>query len=196
MPRKTRPKDSKQPGEASEAPSKPLVFVDNPFDDERTDAVEGYAGDWDNSYVPGYSEARRENELRRAQGKDDVPIPKLYWARVSTGDGSFLGESDEGMMQTLQLGYVATGKDDLESMGFGMPPQAHVDENGLIRRGDAALFHISAERAERNRERKRNKSRRELNKNVGSSGAVYRPEGESSDRVGSLEEIAEMDPSL
>lgn len=187
------------PQDTSDAkPRKPLVFVDNPFDDERMDAAEGFEGEWDNSYVPGYSEARRENELREARGEKRVPLPKLYWARVSKGDGSFLGESDEGMMQTLQLGYKATGQDDLESMGFGMPPQASVDENGLIRRGDSALFHVSEDRAKRNRERKRKRQdrRSKLQDQVGKTGAVYRPEGESEDRRGSLEEIAEMDPSL
>lgn len=177
---------------SSSAPSKPLLFAQNPFTDERLSRLEQIEQDWDGTYVPGYSEAKRENEIREARGQKKVPMPRLYWARVSSGD-EYVKPTDQGMMGTLRLGYKAMGTDDLESHGFGMPPDAHVDEQGLIRRGDTALFYIDEDRAAANRERQRRLNERDLGDPEGSTGEVYRVDGENTDRQGSLKDISELD---
>lgn len=140
----------------SDVPRKPLLFADNPFFDERLDDLEFSGTNWDASYVPIYSDLKRENDIRISQGKKPLPMPRLYWGRVNKPDGSQIQGSDEGMLQLFQLGYKACGIEDLENAGFKMPPTAHVGADGLIRRGvDLALFIVDAERADRNRARQR-----------------------------------------
>lgn len=186
--------------EKKSAPRKPLLFAENPFDDGRTPAAGTIDSEWDGSYVPGYSEAVRENDLRRARGEDPVPIPKLYWARVTGSDGEYVSQQAEGMFQTLRLGYKAMGLEDLERFGYGMPPMATVTEDGLISRGDLALFYVSPERAKQNRERQkqiRNNSK-SFQAPADGRNELYaeRPPEDNTDRRGTLKEISEMEPTL
>lgn len=180
---------------SASVPTKPLLFAENPFTDERLGRLEEIEQDWDGTYVPGYSEARRENDIREAKGQKRVSMPKLYWARVTSGD-EYIRPNDEGMMGTLRLGFRAMGLDDLESHGFGMPPDAHVDEQGLIRRGDTALFYVDSDRAEKNRDRQRRLNERtDFSEPSDPKNDLYaeRVEGENTDRRGSLKDISELD---
>lgn len=179
-------------------PRKPTLFA-NPFDDERLDDMEYADIHWDASYVPVYSDMKRQNDIRVSEGKAPLPIPRLYWGRVNRPDGSQVQGSDEGMIELFRLGYRACGIEDLENAGFKMPPTAHVGADGLIRRGvDLALFIVGAERAERNRARQRALTRAasegvpETN-----SGEIVADDENRSDQYGTLEELMKQDlPNL
>lgn len=132
------------------APRKPLIWADDPLENDRYDDL-SFRGARDASYVPGYSEKRTENEIRVRDGKPSLPIPRLQWVRGSNRAGEDVSIADEGMMEWRRLGYRACGLDDLESMGFGMPPTAHVGPDGTIRRQDLILFFVDEKRAQRNR---------------------------------------------
>ena len=136
-------------------PRKPLLFGENPLNDLRVSNMEA-SGNIDASFVPGYSNIRRINDLRRARGEKTLPqSARAQWVRVQQRSGEYVAKTDEGMIEYSRLGYVAAGLDDLERLGWGMPPTASVGEDGLIRRGDLALFYVDAERAEENREEQR-----------------------------------------
>jgi hypothetical protein len=184
---------------ATGTPRKPLIFETNPFDDERLDDVEFSATRFDASYVPGYSEKIIENELRERDGRPQFPLPRLEWVRVTKKGGQIVSEGDEGMLEWLKLGYRACGVADLESMGFGFPPTAHVGSDGLIRRGDVALFFVGDERAERNRIRQKriNEEFASREPMSGDSGEVYEDKTERKVARGSLRELASTElPSL
>jgi len=152
------------------AKGKPLMVGDAIFDAERIESYRNVEASWDRSYVPGYGEKRRENELRVRSGKKAIPMPRLQWLRVSR-----LGNEDvdrKDMLEWALLGYRFVNEEDLESLGFEMPPTAHVDAGGLIRREDLALAFVDAEQAARNAERQA----------AINAGAMGRPRG------GSIEE--------
>jgi len=137
-----------------QGPSKPLVFGEGALDTERLEGYEVAMQQFDASYVPGYSEAKVENELRVRDGKPPIPIPKLQWVRVKKPNAAdWVSETDEGMVEWRRLGFRAMGKDDLRKYGYGWPPAAGSgpDSDGLIRRGDLALFFVDESRASRNR---------------------------------------------
>ena len=139
----------------TKTPGKPLLFADNPLNDARVSGSEGL-GSMDASFVPGYSNVRQNNDLRRAKGQKPLPQnARAQWVRVTRKSGEYVSTSDEGMMEWMRLGYVACGLDDLKRLGWSMPPTAQVGEDGLIRRGDLALFYVDAERAEENRAEQR-----------------------------------------
>lgn len=176
-------------------PKKPLLFADSMFDDERTDAFESMNLSWDPSYVPGYSEARRANEQREARGEAMIPIPRLLWVRVAHTDGRMVSATNEGMLNYLKLGYRACGLSDLEAQGWGKPPTATVGPDGLIRRGDLALFIVGEERAERNRAalKRLNAEVVENDEPEGRTGAVYRDRKREQKVSGSLRELAQIE---
>ena len=101
-------------------------------------------------------------------------------------------ESDEGMVEWLRLGYRACGVDDLESFGFGFPPTAHVGSDGLIRRGDVALFVVDDDRAERNRIRQKRINEEFASREVmsGDTGEIYEDKKERVKTTASLKELA------
>ena len=142
--------------EVDEKTSKPLIFGEDPLGDERLDDFQYAMQHRDASYVPGYSEAKQQNELRVKDGKPPIPMPKLQWVRVKRRDGaSYVADTDEGMVEWRRLGYKAMGVADLDRYGFGWPPAAGSGPtpDGLIcRGGDLALFFVDEERAERNRQ--------------------------------------------
>ena len=130
---------------------KPLLFGDKTFDAERLDDVAFAEDNWDYSYVPGYSEQRRENELLVKDGKKATPIDKLYWARVGGVDG---GTPDyRQRVGTQRLGYRACTVEDLKERGWAFPPAAYEAADGTIRRDDLALAIVDNARAEKNRVR-------------------------------------------
>lgn len=122
---------------------KPLLFGDATFDAKRIEAMRQVESEWDNSYVPGYSEARRDNELRVRDGKKPIAIPRLQWLRVGHLDAKDVGNKD--MLEWARLGYQFVTEEDLKSWGFAMPPAAHVAADGRIRREDVALAFVSPE---------------------------------------------------
>ena len=181
-------------------PRKPLIFETNPFDEERLDDIEFASAQFDPSYIPGYGEKRNENQMRGRDRKPLMGMPRLQWVRISKKSGIQVNESDEGMLDWLKLGYKACGVDDLQNMGFGFPPTAHVGADGLIRRGDLALFFVGEDRAERNRLRQKRINEefasRELQ--AGPTEAVYEVKTDRVRKQGSLRELTKSSelPSL
>lgn len=174
------------------SPRKPLIFEKNPFDEERLDDLEFAALNFDASYIPGYGEARIKNAHRVRDGLPPLPLPRFQWVRISKRGGLTVTESDEGMVEWLRQGYRACGVEDLESMGFGFPPAGHVGSDGLIRRGDEALFFVDAERADRNRIRQTRINEEAVTREIqsGDSGAVYEDKKYRVRTHGSLQELA------
>ena len=182
------------------APRKPLIFESNPFDEERLDDIEFAAQQFDPSYIPGYGEKRNENQMRARSHKPLLEMPRLQWVRIAKKGGLQVNESDEGMLDWLKLGYKACGVDDLQNMGFGFPPTAHVGADGLIRRGDLALFFVGEGRAERNRLRQKRINEEFTSREVmaGDTEAVYEVKTDRVRKTGSLRELTKSSelPSL
>ncbi len=199
MAKKAAPKEDVGATLSSGIQRKPLIFERNPFDDERLDDIEFSAANFDPSYIPGYGEKRNDNQDRARAGKPLIPLPRLQWVRIAKKGGFQVNESDEGMLDWLKLGYRACGVDDLASLGFGFPPTAHVGADGLIRRGDLALFFVAEDRAERNRLRQKRINEEFVTREplTGNTDEIYEV---TKDRVrtrGSLNELSQTDlPSL
>lgn len=199
MAKKAAPKENVSATLAAGIQRKPLIFETNPFDDERLDDFEFSTANFDPSYVPGYGEKRNENQHRLREGKPLIPLPRLQWVRISKRSGLQVNESDEGMIEWLRLGYRACGVDDLESLGFGFPPSAHVGSDGLIRRGDEALFFVGEDRAERNklRQRRINEEFATREPLTGSTDEIYEVKTDRVRTRGSLDELSKTElPSL
>jgi hypothetical protein len=179
---------------------KPLIFETNPFDEERLDDIEFAAHQFDPSYVPGYGEKRNENQLRGRDKKPLLEMPRLQWVRITKKSGLQVTESDEGMLDWLKLGYKACGVDDLHNMGYGFPPTAHVGADGLIRRGDLALFFVGEDRAERNRLRQKRINEEFASREImaGPTDSVYEVKTDRVRKTGSLRELTKSSelPSL
>ncbi len=178
---------------------KPLIFERNPFDDERLDDIEFSAANFDPSYIPGYGEKRNENQERMRAGKPLHLLPRLQWVRISKKSGLMVNESDEGMLDWLKLGYRACGVDDLAGLGYGFPPTAHVGADGLIRRGDLALFFVGEDRAERNRLRQKRINEEFVSREplAGDADEIYEVKKDRVRTRGSLDELSKTDlPSL
>lgn len=129
---------------------KPLLTGDAALTYGQIEKMREQRARWDDSYVPGYSEKSRENQLRINRGEDPVPMPRLQWIRIRN-----VNNEDVGMPERVNwhmLGYQLCTKEDLEKHGWGMPPAATIDVNGNIRRLDQALAIVDAAQAERNRE--------------------------------------------
>lgn len=132
--------------------NKPLLFGDARIEATAIEDIERFEDqgfDW--SYVPGYSEQRIMNEHAVRDGHKPMPLDRLYWARVARTDGSDVDYREA--VNTARLGYRACTIEDLKERGWGMPPAAHVAEDGTIRRQDVALAIVDEDRARRNRVR-------------------------------------------
>jgi len=179
-------------------PRKPLLFATNPFDDARLDDPTFATGTRDIFYIPGYSELKSENETRASKGLPLKPCPRLYFARVSKKGGVAVAAGDEGMVETLRLGYRACGLDDLEQYGFGFPLAANVGADGLIRIGDLALFIVGEDRANRNRSIQKQlivESSQRDPKSGDRTGGIYEVPEDRRVQTGSLEDLATADLS-
>ncbi|MDX1486701.1 MAG: hypothetical protein R3268_00770 [Acidiferrobacterales bacterium] len=159
---------------------KPLMYGDPTAEVQRLEELDAIEADgWDWSYVPGYSEKKRINDLLkglrdqnikpiqrtaiiksldrlgydpRRDGVQPLEIPRLQWIRVSDVRGRDVAARD--MQEWLgRLGYRFVTRANLETWGFGFPPAGHDDGGDLIRREDLALAAVSPEIAERNRQR-------------------------------------------
>ena len=183
-------------------PRKPLLFAENPLADMRVKGMDARPDHLDPSYIPGYSDVRWQNDLRRAKGQKTLPQnARAQWVRVSRRDGTTVRETDEGMMEWLRLGYRAAGLDDLKKLGWEMPPTAEVGADGLIRRGDLALFYVDAEQADENRRDQigRNVEARDRESELESKQGleVLPTEQDKEDHKGSLAELSKLElPNL
>ena len=145
---------------------KPLMFGDNALDADRLESSELYEN-WDNSYIQGYSEQKRENDIRISKGQPRIPMDRLQWIRTATQSGQHTGMRDRGPFQRLGYQFV-TGEHAEDGRGTcnfllergwgdpetGVPTTAYVAPDGTIRREDSALAVVGSERAERNRQMK------------------------------------------
>ena len=132
--------------------AKPLLFGDTTLDADRIDEIRSQdAAGWDRSYVPGYGEQRRSNELRVRDGKKPIPLDRLQWIRLNHIDGKEVGERD--MLQWALDGYQFITLQELKDRGYGMPPTAYVDSQGRIRREDLALAFVDNAQARKNKDR-------------------------------------------
>ena len=133
----------------AQAPQKPMLFGSAFFDAQALEDIEKFEGDnFDWSYVPGYSEQRRINELSIRDGRKPIAIDKLYWARASRVDGTNVDYREA--VTVSRLGYRACTIEDLKERGWGMPPSAHVAADGSIRREDTVLAIVDSSRAAKN----------------------------------------------
>ena len=128
---------------------KPMLFGSAFFDAQALEDIEKFEGEnFDWSYVPGYSEQRRINELQVRDGRKAIAMDKLYWARAQREDG--LNVDYREAVTVSRLGYRACTVEDLQERGWGMPPSAHVAADGSIRREDTVLAIVDSERAAKN----------------------------------------------
>lgn len=136
---------------------KPILWGDKTFDAERIEEYRRLERNWDRSYVPGYSEIRRDNEIRVKEGDKPIPHDRLQWVRVSRTGGNDVDHKD--LLEWGMLGYQFCTEDDLLERGWKMPPTAHVAADGTIRREDLALAIVDKETARLNKEYQEQKTR-------------------------------------
>lgn len=153
--------------------SKPFIFPDTKNDIEKFHeaAAEAAAGVFDSSYIPGYSEIVKANEIHAAddyefhqahrnavsgaRSKEDwyriigarpQPLEVYFnWFRVASVNGTNSYTADLEVANHTRRGWrLAKLEDDLLRRGYGKPPAAQIDASGAIRRLDMALFVIDA----------------------------------------------------
>ena len=152
--------------------AKPLLFGDATLDADRIEEIRAQDDiGWDRSYVPGYSETRRANELRVRDGKKPIPQDRLQWIRLNHTDGKEMGDRD--MLGWAMQGYQFITMAELEARGFGMPPTAYIDTQGRIRREDLALAFVD------NTQAQKNKARQEAEKLATQNSKLQAPSSES-----------------
>lgn len=127
---------------------KPLIIGDATWDEDRIESFRETQQRWDNSYVPGYSEARRENEIRVSKGLDPIPIPRLQWVRANNVAGENVPPDE--MINWHMLGFAACTQEDLKNHGWSMGPQCFEHADGTIRRGDLMLTIVPHQVNEKN----------------------------------------------
>lgn len=147
---------------------KPAIFANYEADPVQAFDPRGYEID-DASWIPGYSEIVRANEIAAADdhvwntqhyetgitkkqmyqviGADPRPLPVVFrWLRVVGINGGNSPNADRDRRPFTDRGYRPVRKEDLEQWGIGFPPTAHVDASGMIRRDDVALFVVDGRR--------------------------------------------------
>jgi len=102
----------------------------------------------DLTYIPGYSDWRRERDDALRTGKKPRPLPfRLQLVRVKNAQG----QPDSRMAPYWRAkGYREVEASALVSMGLGMPVGGMVSGDGFIDVGDTRLFVCDARRAARN----------------------------------------------
>lgn len=145
---------------------KPLLFGVQTNDSEVKHFADEYAYEnFDPSYVPGYGEQQKANDIATSQqlttaqkaayyqryGKQPGQMPaELMWVRVSGVNGAHSTNAAITATEYRRKGYRQATVADLEKHGWGMPPTAHVEADGSIRREDVALWIVDGERARYN----------------------------------------------
>ncbi len=123
--------------------------------------------DRDMSYVPGFSDLRRQRDMKVAEyvnhkcARSDIPtLPvNVRWGRSQKGSGA--PDSTKVFGHSLN-GYRMVTKDDLPGKDgkakhewlTAIPPGAEVGADGTIRKGDVVLMVATKERAAANAARK------------------------------------------
>ena len=147
---------------------RPLVptMIRTEFGDVQEDASFYDVGgaDRDLTYVPGFSDMRRERDLELAavaSGKKArheakiAPLPvNCYWARTHKVGGGAPDNSKQ--IAHGNDGYKVVHKDDIGKQPWlkALPPGATIDADGAIRKGDSILMVTDAKTAGRNAARK------------------------------------------
>ncbi len=119
--------------------------------------------DRDMSYVPGFSDLRRQRDLKVAEyvnhrcAKSDIPeLPvNVRWGRNQKIAGT--PDSSKIFGHSLNGYRAATTKDISDTPGSwlrAMPPGAESNADGTIRKGDTILLVATKERAATNARRK------------------------------------------
>jgi hypothetical protein len=151
---------------------KPFIFPDAQSDLERFNEIniDAVSGGFDSSYIPGYSEIVKANEIAAsndlefaqahkdavsgARTKDDwykiigarpQKLPVYFkWLRVTSVSGDRSYNADVEVAQHQRRGWRLATDDDLGSHGWGLPPAGILGADRYIRRLDTALFVIDA----------------------------------------------------
>jgi hypothetical protein len=102
----------------------------------------------DLSYVPGYSDIRRERDRAMAEGRKPRPLRfRLQLVRVKNSAGA--PDSRMGAYWRAK-GYKEVQGSEMEGMGIAMPVGGMMSAEGFVDVGDTRLFVCDAERAARN----------------------------------------------
>lgn len=146
---------------------KPVLWGNAQNDSVQLHEADDYA--WDNftpGYVPGYDEVVKANEVANNRSLSQTAREKLYtqlraqpralpvefhWVRVAGIDGGRSYNASVDLATWRRQGYRPATMQVLEEHGFKMPPTAHEEADGTIRREDVALWYVDAERARRNK---------------------------------------------
>lgn len=155
---------------------RPLVAtaIRTEFGDVKDDAsfYDAASVDRDMTYVPGFSEMRRNRDLELAavaSGKKQrheaniAPLPvNVRWTRVSTLNGSPDGRK---LIASGSLGYKTVHKDQIGKVDWlkALPPGATIDADGSIRKGDTILTVADGKDAARNAARRTAQTNRLVN---------------------------------
>lgn len=145
---------------------KPLILADEHTPDERFLESDTYVfEEHDSSYIPGYSEVVKANDLstsrrmtsdekdryyeRWGTGPRRLPI-QFVWLRVSNAAGGASHSAAIDRMTYTQAGFTMCRKEDFESLMDQYPDllrgrpweegSAVLEADGTIRRLDSALF--------------------------------------------------------
>lgn len=103
----------------------------------------------DPTYVPGFSDMRRQADLDRAEGRVPQALPvNLRWVRRTRVSGMPVNDR---LIHTQHLGYEAVRFDQIgtEKWITGCPPTAQELPDGTIGNADSVLMVQSAEKAQR-----------------------------------------------
>lgn len=128
--------------------------------------------DMDQSYVPGWSEQRREHDLKRAAylkgqaSAAEVPVlpVNLRWARNQTREGK---PDNAKPFVHGRKGYRPVTSEDIGKEWLKeLPLAAQTNADGTIRNGDTILMVCDRESAARNELRKRAETQARLDGSV------------------------------
>ncbi len=105
----------------------------------------------DITYVPGFSDLRREADLARAEGRKPEPLPvNVRWARRTKANGT---PTQERVIVMKGKHYRPVTKKDPEAGPVwlkGMPPAASFLADGTIASADMQLMVCDQQAAQRN----------------------------------------------
>ncbi len=103
----------------------------------------------DVTYVPGYSDVRRENAAKQVRRERGTPVrARLQWVRAQTSSGKPDGRD---IASWQAKGYQFVTKDNIGSLGFEAPPSGQLDAaTGRFLLGDTVLMYCPATVAARN----------------------------------------------
>jgi hypothetical protein len=147
---------------------KPVLFDINKSDLEQSYETQPLViENMDSSWIPGYSETVKANDLSQSKMLTEADKAVYYkrfgsgprkmkfeflWVRVTSPNGGVSYRADADKMNWTQRGYrpvIVDPKDPLtvlRNLGVTeVPPAAHVEPDGTIRRLDDALFYVATE---------------------------------------------------